>query len=191
MTEQADRREGGEPGGADEPRKPASTVLDARGAPCGTCPWRKDVPPGRFEANAFRLLADTAYDQSERVFQCHASPDAAPRLRAGFLARGAEHNLAVRLATITGRLAPKDRSGALELYDDYRAMARANGVPPGDPALVPCRGSDAIEQAARARFVRLSPEARANPCGCWRYAPLDDDFHCPSCDAEWFPEEQP
>ena len=165
--------------------------LAARAEPCGTCPWRKDVSPGRFEADAFRLLADTGYDQSARVFQCHASPDAAPRLCAGFLARGAEHNLAVRLAYFTGRLGPKDRSGGHQLYDDYRAMARANGLPSDDPALLPCRGSDATEQAARARFVRLSDEAKANPCGCWRYAPLDATFHCQSCDAEWLPEGRP
>ena len=90
----------------DAPETQATDRLAARAEPCGTYPWRKDVSPGRFEADAFRLLADTAYDQSARVFQ-------------------------------------------------------------------------------------LSPEARANPCGCWRYAPLDAYFHCPSCDAEWLPEGRP
>lgn len=166
-----------------------SGKLSSRAKPCPSCPWRKDAPTGRFKASAFRRLADTAYDQSEHVFQCHDSPDDKPFLCAGFLERGAEHNLAVRIAYMTGRLVPQDRSGGCELHDDYRAMARANGLAPDDEALLACRGSSVTEQAARDRFVRLSAEARANPCGCWRHAPLDTYFRCQACDAEWFPDE--
>lgn len=56
---------------------------------------------------------------------------------AGFILRGAYHNLAARLR---GLLSVDDISdGGHELYPSYRAMAEANGVPADHPALVECR----------------------------------------------------
>lgn len=52
--------------------------------------------------------------------------------------RGAEHNLSVRLMHINGQVGPVD-DGGHELFENYRAMAIANGVDPDDPALAPCR----------------------------------------------------
>ncbi len=59
---------------------------------------------------------------------------------AGFLSRGADHNLTVRLAYARGDLVQLERSGDLPLYEDYRAMAVANGVECDDPSLSSCRG---------------------------------------------------
>ena len=59
---------------------------------------------------------------------------------AGFLERGAAHNLTVRLAYMRDEIEPMDRSGGEDLFDDYREMAVANGVDPLDPMLGPCRG---------------------------------------------------
>ena len=58
---------------------------------------------------------------------------------AGFLERGANHNLAVRMAYIRGDLEFIDRSAGLPLHPCYRSIAIANGVPADDPALAACR----------------------------------------------------
>jgi hypothetical protein len=73
------------------------------------------------------------------TFGCHGSDRAAPLACAGFLLRGAMHNLTVRMRGPN----PDDVSdGGRELYDNYRAMAIVNGVDPDDPALAPCRDND-------------------------------------------------
>ena len=110
-----------------------------RRTPCQTCPWRLDAV-GEFPAAAFRHSANTAYDMATHTFACHASGTAKPALCAGFLLRGADHNLAVRLMLIRGTLDLSTVSdGGHALYADYRAMAVANGVRAGDAALRRCR----------------------------------------------------
>jgi hypothetical protein len=121
-------------------RGPAMTTLPHVRRPCVNCPWRLDVEPGEFTAERFAQLAASAYDMSPVIFSCHKSPDGREFACAGFLARGAEHNLAVRLALARRELDRKhDYSGGLALHPSYRAMAEANGVAPDDPALGPCR----------------------------------------------------
>lgn len=108
--------------------------------PCSECPWRRDVPTGHFPPERFRALAPTAYDLAPTLFACHQSADRRTIACAGFLLRGAEHNLAVRLGMMQGRLEVDavDAAG-LDLFASYREMAEANGVAPNDPALAPCR----------------------------------------------------
>ena len=70
----------------------------------------------------------------------HASGTVKPAICAGFLLRGAAHNMSVRLMLIRGELnlaAVSD--GGHALHADYRAMAVANGVRAGDAALRRCR----------------------------------------------------
>lgn len=106
--------------------------------PCAECPWRKDVAPGRFPPERFGEMAHTAADMDQRLFQCHRTSDDRPLVCAGFLARGADHNLTVRLARMRGDLEPQDEDSP-PLYEDYREMAIANGVDPEDPVLDQCR----------------------------------------------------
>jgi hypothetical protein len=106
--------------------------------PCPTCPWRKDAV-GLFPPEAFAHSARTAYDMSTHTFACHTAGVEKNATCAGFLLRGANHNLAVRIGYINGRFKDDVRDGGFELYDNYRAMAIANGVDPEDPALGPCR----------------------------------------------------
>lgn len=114
--------------------------LQHRRTPCPECPWRKDAPRGAFPAEAFRVSATTAYDMADSMFGCHMSgAGEAHRTCAGFLLRGAQHNLLVRLAAAYERYDPETVSSAVELYEDYRSMAIANGVDPEDPAIAPCR----------------------------------------------------
>jgi hypothetical protein len=113
--------------------------LSAPNRPCGNCPWRLDVEPGEFSAERYKVLAASAYDRSFVIFQCHKSTDEKPVACAGFLSRGAAHNLAVRLAYSSRGLEPKDRSGGLELHPNFRSLAVANGVEPDDCSLSDCR----------------------------------------------------
>lgn len=114
--------------------------LRAQRRPCAECPWRVDVAPGQFPAERYRTLAASAYDLSHVIFACHKSTEGSDVVCAGFLARGADHNLAVRMAYSRGDLDfDVNRAGPFALHDDFRSMAIANGVAPDDPALGPCR----------------------------------------------------
>jgi hypothetical protein len=119
------------------------TVTGGRGhyrrEPCGGCPWRVDQT-GAFPAEAFRISAPTAYDMADSKFACHEAGAGSPTTCAGFLLRGADHNMAVRLAVAQRRIDLAQVSdGGHELHDSYRAMAEANGVDPDDHALRECR----------------------------------------------------
>ncbi|WP_435108110.1 DUF6283 family protein [Nocardiopsis synnemataformans] len=103
---------------------------------CGDCPWRRDTEAGAFPVEAFRRSARTAYNMSERLFGCHTSGKEHVQTCVGFLLRGAEHNLAVRLNPVDPDTLD---TGGAELYNSYREMAIANGVDPNDPVLAPCR----------------------------------------------------
>jgi hypothetical protein len=107
--------------------------------PCAQCPWRIDQM-GSFPAEAFRHSANTVYDMSGHSFACHMAGAEKPTTCAGFLLRGAEHNMNVRLALARGDIDPdKVSDGGHALYDGYREMAEANGVDKRDPVLRPCR----------------------------------------------------
>ncbi|MCW5230946.1 DUF6283 family protein [Verminephrobacter eiseniae] len=109
-----------------------------RKQPCSDCPWRVDAV-GEFPAEAFRHSARTAYDLSEHVFGCHQSGSEKPATCAGFLLRGADHNLAVRLRHSSGEYKGDVSDGGMALHDNYVEMAVANGVDRDDPCLQPCR----------------------------------------------------
>lgn len=110
-----------------------------RRKPCSDCPWRVDAV-GQFPAEAFRHSASTAYDMAVKEFACHQSGAEKPATCAGYLLRGARHNLATRMKASRGAIdfnAITD--DGLELFDNYREMAEANGVCPDDPVLSRCR----------------------------------------------------
>jgi len=109
-----------------------------RREPCSDCPWRKDAT-GEFPPEAFVHSAPTAYDMADATFACHQQGKKKPATCAGFLLRGSQHNMTVLLGLITGRYKLDVEDGGVELHDNYRAMAIANGVDPAHPALRPCR----------------------------------------------------
>jgi hypothetical protein len=77
---------------------------------------------------------------SEKRFGCHESGTSKPATCAGFLLRGADHNLAVRLDLMRGRIdLGQVHDGGRELHKSYAAMAIANGVHEGAPELQACR----------------------------------------------------
>lgn len=104
--------------------------------PCSECPWRTDVQPYRFKPERYRNLASSAEDISFILFACHKTNDGKEVACAGFLLRGATHNMAVRMARVRGDIKDGDVSdGGFPLFDNYRAMAAANGVPRSHRAL--------------------------------------------------------
>lgn len=105
--------------------------------PCAKCPWRQDAV-GEFPAEAFRHSAGTAYDMATHTFACHAVGKENPKICAGFLIRGSDHNLTVRLERMAGNFHDVV-DGGINLFDNYRDMAIANGVEVDDPILLPCR----------------------------------------------------
>lgn len=110
-----------------------------RRQPCGGCPWVA-ANLEEFPAEAFKHSARTAYDMADHVFSCHESGTSNPSTCAGFLLRGADHNLAVRLRSARGELDwDSVHDDGRPLHESYRAMAIANGVDPDDPAIGPCR----------------------------------------------------
>lgn len=107
--------------------------------PCSQCPWRVDQT-GSFPAEAFRHSAATAYDMAEATFACHMAGAEHPAICAGFLMRGADHNLDVRMKCARGAMDFNAISdGGVELHDSYRAMAVANGCDEDEEVLRPCR----------------------------------------------------
>lgn len=110
-----------------------------RREPCAECPWRKDSPIGAFPPDAYKRSANTAYDMSDHTFACHMSGKHKPATCAGFLLRGAEHNLSYRLALMNGDIDPDQITTTVDLYNSYREMAIANGVDPDDEDLERCR----------------------------------------------------
>lgn len=114
-----------------------------RRKPCSDCPWRRDAKIGAFPAEAYRHSAPTSYDQGMSTFACHQAGKDKPQTCAGFLLRNAEHSLQVRLDMMMGRYDPSLVSDdGIALYDSYREMAVANGVPPDDPIIAPCRANN-------------------------------------------------
>jgi len=107
--------------------------------PFAECPWRLDVAPGQFPPERFAALAHTAYDMSLGQFACHKSPEGGEFGCAGFVLRGAVHNLGARLAMHRGVLDPDAVTSDVPLHPNYRAMAIAHGVDPDDPVLRACR----------------------------------------------------
>lgn len=112
-----------------------------RRSPCGGCPWRVDQT-GEFPAEAFAHSADTAMDMSGRTFGCHESGAEHPAICAGFLLRGADHNMAVRMKLASGEIdMDKVRDHGIELHPGYRTMATENGMDWDDPVLCRIRHS--------------------------------------------------
>ena len=97
---------------------------------CSECPWRTDVPTGRFPPERYIQLAGTMYDMAGTVFACHKSHEDAGFACAGAIIRTG-HSLILRMA----RIDPNTIEATGPLYPGFRAMAIANGVPARHPAL--------------------------------------------------------
>ncbi len=105
-------------------------------SPCPECPWVCENA-GSFPAEAFRISANTAEDMATHMFSCHMRGVINPGTCAGFLLRGADDNMSVRIKRMQGKMLDVVED-TRELHESYREMAIANGVDPDDPAIRNC-----------------------------------------------------
>jgi hypothetical protein len=96
--------------------------------PCNECPWRKDVPPGKFPEERYEALKSTVQQGfGQPLFACHKSKEGEPLCCAGYLLVEGSANFGVRIACITGKLDMSKLHCEAELYASYKEMAEANG----------------------------------------------------------------
>ena len=95
---------------------------------CNECPWRRDVPVGRFPPERFEALARSVDQGFAPVFACHKSPDAGEFACAGYLMRDGTSNFRVRLALIDKQIDLTALVASGPLYGAFREMAKANGA---------------------------------------------------------------
>lgn len=111
-------------------------------AVCRECPWRRDVPVGKFSPERYiRLAATCTPGGLPGIFACHLTPEGGPRACAGMLAVCGTDNNRVRLAISRGDWTPPEGPPPPDLYADYAEMAIANGVPRHHPCLRPWKES--------------------------------------------------
>lgn len=100
--------------------------------PCGECPWRRDVPAGKFPACRYDALRETAGEPGREaplgapIFACHLSTEGRDRACAGWLATVGREHIGIRLAVATGALPPETleaKPGWPPLWDSYDEMA--------------------------------------------------------------------
>ena len=102
--------------------------------PCGSCPYRRDIPSGVWEAEEYEKLP--GYDlptaeQPPSVFLCHQQDG---RLCAGWVGcHDMDENLGLRFAAITGKLTEEEIDQVLDYQTDVAlfesgAAAHAHGI---------------------------------------------------------------
>lgn len=97
---------------------------------CGECPWRKDVPTGRFPPERFEALrSSVTQGVGEKMFGCHKSPEGEEFACVGYLmSKESLNNFQVRIALAQGRFDPDKLRAKAPLYESFEAMLRANGA---------------------------------------------------------------
>jgi hypothetical protein len=103
---------------------------------CDECPWRRDVPVGRFAPSRYRALAATCKQgwPPGPIFACHKTPEGKEQACVGFLLLNGRNNIGVRIAASQHRFNPGELRAVGPLYDGFREMCVANGFDPGDDA---------------------------------------------------------
>lgn len=112
---------------------------------CDECPWRRDVPLGKFTPARYHALARTVKQGFNPIFACHQTPDTEPQACVGYLLVDGVNNFHVRLAIITKVVTPSKLEAAGPLYDSFEEMARANG------AITPPQTSNTCPRDSRGR----------------------------------------
>lgn len=101
---------------------------------CNECPWRTDVPVGRFSASRYQALESTCRPGGlPAIFACHKSPEGQERACAGFLIVHGWDNNRCRLAALSGAWKPGSNTALAPLYASFDDLARANGYNPEEP----------------------------------------------------------
>lgn len=98
---------------------------------CDECPWRMDVPPGRFPLERFAALRATAEQGfGNKIFACHKTHEGEDQACVGFLLVAGHSNFAVRIAAIQGRFKYEELKATGPLFDSYAEMEKAQRKKP-------------------------------------------------------------
>jgi hypothetical protein len=95
---------------------------------CDECPWRTDVPVGRFSPDRYVALRLTVEQGFNSIFACHKTKDDESSACVGFLLVDGVNNWNMRLAAALGMFKPSELEASGPLYESFAEMAKANGV---------------------------------------------------------------
>jgi hypothetical protein len=97
---------------------------------CNECPWRKDVPTGRFSPERFAALLPSVEQGFGDMFACHKTTQDDPSACVGYLlSKESENNFRIRMAYARGKFDPSKLEASGPNYESYAEMATANGLP--------------------------------------------------------------
>ncbi len=125
--------------------------------PCGSCPYRRDVPSGVWAEEEYRKLA--AYDaptwgQPPRLFLCHSAPD---RVCAGWCGtHDMAESLGLRLALSDGSMAPADVEACLDYVSPVPLFASGTEAAAHGVADIPAPSPAAERVMAKVERRRAS-----------------------------------
>lgn len=109
--------------------------------PCAECPWRLDVAPGQFPPERYEALLETRGRREDEFtgydapidapwFACHKAREGEEFHCAGWLAVEGSSHIGVRLAVVSGRLAPEALAPGAdwpELFASYDELLERHG----------------------------------------------------------------
>lgn len=101
--------------------------------PCNECPWRRDVPVGRFSPERFRALRSTVGQGFNPLFACHKTEEGSDNTCVGYLLVDGMQNFAARLAHAQGLFKWRDLKSDAPLYESHKEMERVNSGPGPGP----------------------------------------------------------
>lgn len=126
--------------------------------PCGSCPYRCDVPSGVWAEDEYGRLPEydvETWAQPRAVFMCHRQDG---RLCAGWAAvHDMRESFGVRVAALTGRIAEADLDALLDYTTDVPLFS--SGAEAAEHGLrdVDAPGTDAVAMVAKLRRLRGRP----------------------------------
>jgi hypothetical protein len=98
---------------------------------CDECPFRKDVPVGKFPPERYQALESTCREGGfPAMFACHKTLEGHEKACAGFLIVHGLDNNRCRIQAIMGAWTPGEQVATGPLYESFDEMARANGYYP-------------------------------------------------------------
>lgn len=128
--------------------------------PCGSCPYRQDVPSGVWAASEYAKLPRydaPTMEQPPQVFVCHQSGQDAPgaRVCAGWAGcHDGANLLALRIAAIQGRLSPEDIDAVIGYASPVPLFSSGAEAAEHGSAEVAQPGTQALEAMTKIMRVR-------------------------------------
>lgn len=101
---------------------------------CKDCPWRKDVPTGKFSPERFRKLRGSVEQGFAPMFACHNSTEENKKACVGyvvnqaFVSENGPENFNLRLMLGRKEIDPERMTVVGPQFLSYDEMSRANGV---------------------------------------------------------------